>query len=116
MTPNQKPTKEWSRPSPLQIIENMRAKNFREEVILEEVEKELRQASLPSNDKQGWIDVGERLPEISEDPIYLVYHKPRWEDDYPITQAGFKSIDAGIWPDAIKWMPLPPPPQSPNHH
>lgn len=60
--------------------------------------------------KEKWVSVEDMLPEISEDPIYLVFHRPRFPGDYHTTQCGFTSIDAGIWPYVIKWQPIPQPP------
>jgi hypothetical protein len=55
--------KNWIRPNLLEIIKNMRDKNFREEIILEEVEKEINRqikagyAAAPAYENIDWDDV-----------------------------------------------------------
>lgn len=61
--------------------------------------------------KEGWVDINERLPEVNKEPVYLALHPVQHEGDYPITQCGFSSKDAGIWNCVTHWRELPAPPQ-----
>ena len=66
------------------------------------------QLSAPNTGKvDEWIRVEDELPAVSDNPIYLAAHTPRYEGDFYITQCGFSSIDAGIWPNVTHWRPLP---------
>jgi len=66
-------------------------------------------ASRPVESDAVWISVNDRYPTSNDKPVYLTFHPIQWEGDYEVTQAGFTSADAGIWPVVTHWMPLPAP-------
>jgi len=68
--------------------------------------------SRPVESDAVWISVKDRYPTPNDNdkPVYLAFHPIQWGGDYEITQAGFTSADAGIWPVVTHWMPLPQPP------
>lgn len=61
---------------------------------------------LNSQGEGKWVDPKTTPPTEKKKAVYLVKHKKRFRGDGEITLAGFSSMGAGIWPDAIGYVLL----------